>query len=246
MSHVAHINESCRTYKWVTSLLGVTTAAKRATASMHVPSPKRCHDSFIHVPWLIHTCTMTHSYMYHDSSMHVTWLIHTCTMTHSYMYHEFFIHAPWLIHTCTMTHSYMYHDSFIHVPWLIHTCTKPKTVPWRIHIHSHLTPSFPLSLAVSRCLSMSFSPPWSSLLFLLLALSPSLSSSTFCSHSPIFFFIHTLFLFRILSRSFSCSLSRAISRSLSFSPSLSCSPFCSLSLSHAELLTQSGGGCTCM
>ena len=64
-----------------------------------------CHDSFIHVPWLIHTYAMTH--------------FNTCAMTHSYMCHDSFIHVPWLIHTCAMTHSYMCHDSFIYVTWLI-------------------------------------------------------------------------------------------------------------------------------
>ena len=33
------------------------------------------HDSFIYVPWLIHTCAMTHSYMCHDSFIYVPWLI---------------------------------------------------------------------------------------------------------------------------------------------------------------------------
>jgi len=79
--------------------------------------------SFIRVPWLIHICTMTHSYTCHDSFIHVTWLwlLHTCDMTHSYMWHDSIIRHR-LIYTCDMTHSYMWHDSFIHVTWLIHTC----------------------------------------------------------------------------------------------------------------------------
>ena len=66
-------------------------------------------DSFICVPWLIHMCDMTHSYVWHDSFM--------CDMTHSYV--------TWRIHTlrvsfiCNMTHSYVtglihvWHDSFM-------------------------------------------------------------------------------------------------------------------------------------
>jgi len=62
--------------------------------------------SFICTTWLIHTCYMTHSYVWHDSFICVTWLIHMCDMPHSY--------ATWLIHMCDMIHS--------HVTWLIHMC----------------------------------------------------------------------------------------------------------------------------
>ena len=86
-----------------------------------------CHDVFICVTWLIHTCalilflcfcTMTPSYV--------------CAMTHSYVCHPWFwsasrawyywyawvpwllhICVPWLIHMCAMTDSYVCHDSFI-------------------------------------------------------------------------------------------------------------------------------------
>jgi len=33
------------------------------------------------VPWLIHMCAMTHSYVCHDSFISVPWLIHICAMT---------------------------------------------------------------------------------------------------------------------------------------------------------------------
>ena len=42
------------------------------------------------VPWLIHTCAMTHSFVFHDSSHMCAWLIHMCA---------------WLIHTFAVTHS---------------------------------------------------------------------------------------------------------------------------------------------
>jgi len=33
-------------------------------------------------------------------SICVTWLIHTCDVTHSYVWHDSFIRVSWLIHTC--------------------------------------------------------------------------------------------------------------------------------------------------
>jgi len=80
------------------------------------------HDSFICVTWLIHTCDMTHLYVWHDSFIRVTWLIHMCDMTHSYVWHDSFIcvtrislwalamcpaHVTWLIYMCDTTHSYV-------------------------------------------------------------------------------------------------------------------------------------------
>ena len=97
-----------------------------------------CHDSFVCVPWLIHMCDMTHSYVRHDSFMcdmthsHVrhdsficaTWLIHMCDMTYLCLWHDSFICVTWLIHMCDMTHSYVWHDSFMCVTWLIHLGVK--------------------------------------------------------------------------------------------------------------------------
>jgi len=59
--------------------------------------------------WLIHTCAMTHPYVYHDLSISLQWLIHICAMTRSYMCHDSFVYhvslvcVPWLIHICAMT-----------------------------------------------------------------------------------------------------------------------------------------------
>jgi len=43
------------------------------------------YDVFACVPWLIHTCAMTHSHVCHDSFTRVPWLIHMCAMTLSYV-----------------------------------------------------------------------------------------------------------------------------------------------------------------
>jgi len=78
------------------------------------------------MPWLIHMCDMTHSYVWHDSSICVTWLIHMCDMTHPYMWHESFIRV-----TC----SYVWRDSCANVTWIIHVCdmTHAVTHPYGWH-----------------------------------------------------------------------------------------------------------------
>jgi len=96
------------------------------------PHKYALQDSFKHVTWLIHTCTMTllptnsvlQCVMYEWVTPHicvshicVTWLVHTCGVTHSYAWRDSFKHVTWLIHTCTI-----WHDMFICVTWLFHTC----------------------------------------------------------------------------------------------------------------------------
>jgi len=102
------------------------------------------------MPWPIHMCSMTHSYVCHDSFIWVSWLIHMCAMTHSHVCHDSFIwtHShvchdsfiwvSWLIHMCAMTHSHVCHDSFTCVPWLTHMCAMTqdkchKTTCPRLH-----------------------------------------------------------------------------------------------------------------
>ena len=86
--------------------------------------------SFVCVTWLlyipIHTCDMTHSYvwhdpcvtcmahsrLWHDSFICVTWPIYMFDMTHAYIWHKSFICVTFLLHNSDMTHSYIWHDSF--------------------------------------------------------------------------------------------------------------------------------------
>jgi len=88
-------------------------------------SVRICVDSFIYV---------THLYVWHDSNMCMTWLIHTCDMTHSYVFDwpilsvpsvwgakEVNAHVDQDSFIC-VAHSYVWHDSNIYITWLIHTC----------------------------------------------------------------------------------------------------------------------------
>ena len=78
--------------------------------------------SSLPAPITIHTCGMTHSYVWHDSFICVTWCIHMCDMMHSHVCHDSFVCATWLIRMCDMTHSYVGHDSFIRATWHIQMC----------------------------------------------------------------------------------------------------------------------------
>jgi len=93
------------------------------------------------VTWLIHTCGVTHLYVWlgwFSRALHwfrgalshrtVAWLIHTCGMTHLFAWHDLFTYLQKL---CDVTHPYVCHVSFLSVTrlickravtWLIHTC----------------------------------------------------------------------------------------------------------------------------
>ena len=135
MSHIAHMNEWCRTYKWVMSHIwksrvahineSCCTIAGRAAAEWQAHGAITRHEngatkrlarldtggsSFICVTWLIHMCDMTHSHVWHGAFICVTWLIHMCDMMNSYVWHDAIIFVTWLIHMCDMTHSYVWPD----------------------------------------------------------------------------------------------------------------------------------------
>jgi len=71
--HITHRNESCHTYKWVTTHIWMSQATNAGC--------RVC----IRVTWLVHMCDMTRSFVWHDSfTAFVTWLVHSiCDMTHT-------------------------------------------------------------------------------------------------------------------------------------------------------------------
>ena len=72
-----------------------------------------CRDSFTWVPWLVHVCAMTDSYVRYDSFI-VTWLIHMSDMT-------------W--HMRDMTHWYVGHYSYMcSIP------SPPLSSAWLSHV----------------------------------------------------------------------------------------------------------------
>ena len=60
-----------------------------------------CHNSFIHVPWLMHTCAMTHAYMRHDSLTRITRTSLQHTATHCTTLQHTATHCNILQHTAT-------------------------------------------------------------------------------------------------------------------------------------------------
>ena len=81
MSHITltHMNESHHThsYEWVTShsFIGMSRVTHMNETHTHVIHAMThscvCHDSFMCVPWLIHVCAMTHSFVWLDSGVFV-------------------------------------------------------------------------------------------------------------------------------------------------------------------------------
>ena len=84
----------------------------------------KCYSFMFDLIYMFHytfhdMCDLIHGNVRHNCFIYtcVTWPIHTCDMTHLYVWHDSFICVIWLIHMCDMTHSYVWHDSFICVPY---------------------------------------------------------------------------------------------------------------------------------
>jgi len=106
-----------------------------------------CHDSLKCVPWLIHMCAMTLSYVKLLSRSRsylpcllpvcMSFLPHRClwVSSHGSLLSRSCSYLPplygviWRICMCAMTHSHVWHESFTYVPWLFHTSTLVKIPP---------------------------------------------------------------------------------------------------------------------
>jgi len=119
-------------------------------------------EVFIRATWLIHTCTMTHSYVRHDSYIRVPWLIYMCAMFVTWLTHVRIwrglgswggvyvcvcvcVCIPWSFHTCdvthpwisisgseTVTHLQVWHDTWLIVTTLIHICRHHELIDLKI------------------------------------------------------------------------------------------------------------------
>ena len=102
-------------------------------------APHRTPLCFVGVPWLIHMCDMTLSYVaYLFYSRSNTSLFHMCAMTHSHVCHDSFTQVAWLFPTWRT--SFAAHQtplSFICAPWRILTCGMTSFYTCAM-IHSHL------------------------------------------------------------------------------------------------------------
>ena len=109
------------------SLIGVVSVALRLCSCT---LPKKIQRANVCVPWLIHMCAMTHSYVCHDSFICVPWLgtqEKREAVTPSKQ--DSFIYVTWLIHMWYVTNSDVWHDSFIYVTWEEGGCHTIKINP---------------------------------------------------------------------------------------------------------------------
>jgi len=108
MSHVTHMNESCHTYEWVMSHIWMSHVT-HMNESCPVYHWAMLHTWVSRVPrtkwamWHVGTQVLAVcSYVSHNSC--------TCHITHSYVGHDSFIYATWHLYiimarTCHVTHS---------------------------------------------------------------------------------------------------------------------------------------------
>jgi len=93
MSHVAHVNESCRTCEWVTSHMWMSHDSGGAYSS------SKCARR-------IDAKCLTHSWVWRDAFMCDTWCSHVWDMTHSYVW--------WLVNLCaTARRKWLFLDFFL-------------------------------------------------------------------------------------------------------------------------------------
>ena len=125
LSHVPLVNESCHTcvHESCHTHTHTHTWVYRALCQDVWMLVKKC-VMFMCVPWRVHMCGMTRSYVCHNSSICVTWRIHMFDMSNSYVWHDSFIcvtrHASFI---CVTWLLYIWMAcSFMSATWLVHIC----------------------------------------------------------------------------------------------------------------------------
>jgi len=101
--------------------MATLTRAVSHKESQPVPSYVSARYVYAWVTWLIHTCDVTHAYVWHTSFMCVTRLVHT---------HIARCCAMWLVRMCDGTRSYVWRDSFVCVMWLIQLTSCTQSCTW--------------------------------------------------------------------------------------------------------------------
>jgi len=102
---------------------------------MYTYTARQSAAFWLQVTWLIHMCSMTHSYVCRDLCIRVPWRVHLwrCSSTSS----AFWLQVTRLIDMFAMTCAYVCHDVFTYayLSWLIHMWRCPSTSAafWLIH-----------------------------------------------------------------------------------------------------------------
>jgi len=140
MSHVTHMNESCRTYEWVMSHIWMSHVAHICMSHVtHMNESCHSYGRVMSHIWMSHVAHMNESrhtsawvirYVEMSHVTHMDESCHICKSLHTYEYESSHIwmiceDLTWLIHMCDMTHSYVQHDSCIRLTLssqIIHMC----------------------------------------------------------------------------------------------------------------------------
>jgi len=122
-----HVNESYiwmsyANYEWVTARMNYSWHIYMALSPVTL-SPVTHYL----VPWLIRMCDMTHLYMCHDSFICITWLIHTCALTQSSVWsrRSQCRHSNKSCHTCKRVTSHIWMSHVTHVKSLVTHMNEP-------------------------------------------------------------------------------------------------------------------------
>jgi len=129
--HTCHVTRSY--VSWF--VMGETGTAVMGETGTAVSLLCICHGSCIYLTRLIHTCDMTHSFVYRT---HLSWLMNMFDMTHSHcatwVWHNSFMSVTWVWHNSFMSVTWVWHNSFMSVTrLLIHECdvtTHSATLVW--------------------------------------------------------------------------------------------------------------------
>jgi len=150
MSHVAHTNESCHTYKWVMSRIQMSHVAHTNESCRaykwvvsHVQMSHVAHERVVSHMWMIsfdmngvmsqETLKWNHSYVWRDSLVCVTCLISKCDMTRVWhMTHTTRMNWVTSQKTLKQNHSWVWRGSLVWWHGLFICVTWPMCVTWLI------------------------------------------------------------------------------------------------------------------
>jgi len=147
MSHVAHMNESCRTYKWAVSHIWRIMSRAPRTKSFKITrstwyvwvmshahvtdiSDGSCHTYTWVTPHSHITRVMSHVHTSHVTRIHESCPTYTWIMPHIRMSHVTHTHESCHTWTYESCHTYTWLMSYLHMSHVTHTHDSIQTYTW--------------------------------------------------------------------------------------------------------------------